>query len=85
VNTNEAAAVFEVLDEVSLGFLRPTIAVVVAHHDVVVGELGPERFHVVARLRRRRDVGDKAARLLQHLVEQGSRLLPLVIILPVDD
>jgi hypothetical protein len=85
VHAHKAAAAPKVLHELLLGFLGPAVAVVIAHHNIVVGELWSEAAHILPRCRSGGDVGDKPVRLLHDLHEDGRGLLPLMVVLAVDE
>jgi hypothetical protein len=84
---DEAATTLDVVDERLAHLIRPQLAVVVADHDVVLRELRAPLAPVTVSLlgRRRGDRHLEESRLLERLLVDRSHLVPVVVVLPIDD
>ena len=82
---HQPAAALDVIDQGLLGFFRPRVALIVAHHHVIRGKVRLEAAHVLAPRGRSGHVHRKQAALFQDFLEHGRGGLPFVAVLAVDD
>ena len=88
VDDRQASSLGNIVLERFPNLLRPRLAVVVAQHDVVFGEIRTEcvpQLTLGFRARRRHHIDRESARSLELGFHRRRHRTPVVVVLPVDD
>ena len=71
-----------IFQETTVCLFRPSIPIIIQHHQLVRTKIQDKAGHILPRLRRDREIHGEASRVLQYLFKHHVAHLPIMVILP---